>query len=153
LNIEKIYSRGEFKTNKKNKIDLTIDKITEILKEPEIHSKYIHKESSIGIINGLYATVNGTGGITPIQIYPNIQHSTDKYEIKLTGKQGEVMKESVLTSLTTAIEWLKSEDRGYGYNVEELMKMIILTVKKIRTILIQKKTKTKKKTIKVVKMI
>jgi endopeptidase La len=122
LNIEKIYSRGEFKTNKKKKIDLTIDKITEILKEPEIHAKYIHKESSIGIINGLYATVNGTGGITPIQIYPNIQHSTDKYEIKLTGKQGEVMKESVLTSLTTAIEWLKSEDRGNGYNVEELMK-------------------------------
>ena len=58
----------------------------------------------------MYATSNGNGGITPIQIYPNIQHSENKYEIKLTGKQGDVMKESVLCSLTCALEYLKSKE-------------------------------------------
>ncbi len=134
LNIEKIYNKGLFKSeilpdvlhkskNKKNKtinqIYLNKDKIIEILKEPDIIKRVINEHNQIGIINGLYATTNGDGGITPIQIYPNMQHSKDKYEIRLTGKQGEVMKESVLTSLTTAIEWLKNSE--YKDNLENLM--------------------------------
>jgi ATP-dependent Lon protease len=83
-----------------------------------MHKRDINDKPEVGIIAGLYATSNGSGGITPIQIYPNMQHSNDKYEIKLTGKQGEIMKESVICSLTTAIEWLKNNN----YNVEELMK-------------------------------
>ncbi len=119
LNIEKIYNKGPFVKKKKN-FDLTIEKITEILKEPENYKREINEKPEIGIINGLYATNTGTGGITPIQIYPNMQHSHDKYEVKLTGKQGEVMKESVLTSLTTAIEWLKSSI--YKDKLDDLMK-------------------------------
>jgi endopeptidase La len=126
LNIEKIYNKGLFlnKLAKSKKINLTIDKIKEILKEPDIHRKYINKDPAVGIINGLYATANGTGGITPIQIYPNLINYHDnnhKYDIKLTGKQGEVMRESVLTSLTTAIEWLKSPNGG-NIDVDEFMK-------------------------------
>ena len=111
LNIEKIYNKGYFKSRSKNKKNnLTKEKIIEILKEPDIVRRYINSNSQIGIINGLYATSSGDGGITPIQIFPNMQHSKDKYEVRLTGKQGDVMKESVLTSLTTAIEWLKTSE-------------------------------------------
>jgi ATP-dependent Lon protease len=115
LNIEKIYNKDQFK----NKYLLTKDKITEILKEPNMYKRVINEDSLIGIINGLYATTNGDGGIVPIQIYPNTQHAQDKYEIRLTGKQGEVMKESVLTSLTAAVEWLKTSI--YKDKIEELM--------------------------------
>jgi endopeptidase La len=120
LNIDMIYSRGLFKQPKKKikQITLTQKDITDILKEPDMHKRDINDKPEVGIIAGLYATSNGSGGITPIQIYPNMQHSNDKYEIKLTGKQGEIMKESVICSLTTAIEWLKNNN----YNVEELMK-------------------------------
>lgn len=122
LNIEKIYNKGIFKSNrtkKINKIYLSKDKIIEILKEPDIIKRVINNTNEVGIINGLYATSNGDGGITPIQIYPNMQHSKDKYEVRLTGKQGDVMKESVLTSLTTAIEWLKTSI--YKDKLDELM--------------------------------
>jgi endopeptidase La len=125
LNIEKIYNKGEFKhslktRSKKNKqILLGKEKIIEILKEPDMNKRVINNYPEIGIINGLYATSNGDGGITPIQIYPNMQHSKDKYEVRLTGKQGDVMKESVLCSLTTAIEWLKHSE--YKYKLDELM--------------------------------
>ena len=124
LNIEKIYNKGLFEKVKPNvlhnkKITLNKDKIIEILKEPDIHKRFINTHSQIGIINGLYATNTGDGGITPIQIYPNMQHSKDKYEVRLTGKQGDVMKESVLTSLTTAIEWLKNSE--YKDKLNELM--------------------------------
>lgn len=127
LNIEKIFNKGEFKNNSNNKtkktneIILSKDKIIEILKEPDIHKRFINNINQVGIINGLYATSTGDGGITPIQIYPNMQHSKDKYEVKLTGKQGDVMKESVLTSLTTAIEWLKHSE--YKGQLEHLMDM------------------------------
>jgi endopeptidase La len=125
LNIEKIYNKGLFepiskKSNKKiNKIHLNKEKIIEILKEPDIVKRLINNTNQVGIINGLYATSTGDGGITPIQIYPNMQHSKDKYEVRLTGKQGEVMKESVLTSLTTAIDWLKHSE--YKDQLEHLM--------------------------------
>ena len=105
LNIDRIYKRNLFKNNAK-KIILTKTKIIDILNEPDIYKRVIHNKPMIGIINGLYATASGDGGITPIQIYANTQHSNNKYEIKLTGKQGDTMKESVLCSLTVAIEWL-----------------------------------------------
>lgn len=117
MNINKIYKREEFSNNKK--ITLTIDMITNILKEPDNLFRVINDMPEIGIINGLYASPTGMGGITPIQIYPNMQHSHDKYEIKLTGKQGDVMKESIHCSLTAAVEWLKQNN----YNVDELVKM------------------------------
>ena len=91
LNVDSIYKRNLFKKNIK-KITLTKEMIVNILKEPDISRRYIHSENMVGIINGMYATSNGDGGIIPIQIYPNIVQTGNKYEIKLTGKQGDVMK-------------------------------------------------------------
>ena len=115
LNIDRIYQRNLFKKNPK-KITLNKIKIKEILKEPDIDKRLIHIKPEVGIINGMYATTNGNGGITPIQIFPNLQQSNDKYEVRLTGKQGDTMKESVLCSLTVAMEWLTVNK----YNIEEL---------------------------------
>ena len=109
LNIDRIYKRNLFKKIT-NKIILTKKKIIDILKEPDSYKRLIHDMPMVGIINGMYATSSGNGGITPIQIYPNLQQNENKYEIKLTGKQGDVMKESAICSLTCALEYLKSYD-------------------------------------------
>lgn len=121
LNIDKIYGRNLYRKSKKQ-INLTKKNIIEILSEPcDTHCKIL-EEPHIGIINGLYATTIGDGGIIPIQIYPNIQNACNKYEIKLTGKQGDVMKESVMCSLTAAIEYLKLNKEKYNIiNFDEHM--------------------------------
>ena len=53
----------------------------------------IHKESKIGVVNGLWANSLGNGGIIPIEcvFYP----CSTFLELQLTGLQGDVMKESM----------------------------------------------------------
>ena len=66
----------------------------------EIKHKQIHQEASVGIINGLWANALGFGGVIPIQAkyYPS-----DKFmDLKLTGMQGDVMKESMNVAQTLA---------------------------------------------------
>ena len=85
----------------------------------------IHNQPSIGIINGLYATSNGNGGITPIQIYKN--HLSNTFEIKLTGNQGKVMIESVNCSLTVAMNYIENNKEKYkdiiGMDLSEYIKL------------------------------
>lgn len=77
----------------------------------------IHGSPTVGIMNGLWANVLGKGGIIPIQavLFP----TTSFLELKLTGLQGDVMKESMnvakslawlLTPLETKQKWLKQFD-------------------------------------------
>ena len=98
-------------SNKKIKIDK--ETIIKILDKPKNENCKIHEKPSIGIINGLYATSNGDGGIIPIQIFNNFSANTTTYEIKLTGKQGDVMKESVHCSLTAAIDYIRRNKHKY----------------------------------------
>ena len=105
LNLDKIYKRGIFSKNKKT-INLTQNIIKKILKQPIDENNEIHKKPSIGIINGLFATTAGSGGIIPIQIFSNVYSNNDDFELKLTGNQGDVMKESVNCSYTAAIQYL-----------------------------------------------
>jgi ATP-dependent Lon protease len=81
--------------------------ITEKLLEDKYLNKYnkvqektIHSTPEIGIINGLWANTLGRGGIIPIQsmFFP----STTFLEFKLTGLQGDVMKESMNVAKTLA---------------------------------------------------
>jgi endopeptidase La len=121
LNLDTLYNNT--KISKKNTITLNKNIIHTILNPPVVTEKLIHEEPKVGIINGLYATMNGGGGITPIQIFKNIEQSCKQYEIKLTGKQGDVMKESVLCSLTAAIDYIKSNNQKYNVNnVDEYFK-------------------------------
>ncbi len=76
-------------------IKLTIDDIKfNYLKEKhEIIHKTIHNKSCVGIINGLWANSIGMGGI--IQIECKFYPTNTFLEFKLTGMQGDVMKESM----------------------------------------------------------
>jgi endopeptidase La len=107
-----------------NKIDcekyiLTIEEINRILLKPQIDITKIHDKPTVGIINGLYATTNGDGGIIPIQVFNNF--TSHEFEIKLTGSQGDVMKESVQCSLTCAIDYINRNANKYSdkYNIDK----------------------------------
>jgi len=113
LNLDKIYKRGVFK-NKKNTINLKKKDVEGYLNKPSKDEQLIHDNPEVGIINGLYATSSGLGGIIPIQIFSNYDVD-DKFEIKLTGKQGDVMKESVHCSYTAAMHYLENNLELYPF--------------------------------------
>jgi len=75
-------------------IDRVLSRHTKI-----IHKK-IHSTPQIGLINGLYATATGIGGITVIQVIKTM--GDKKLGLELTGSQGDVMKESMICAKTLA---------------------------------------------------
>lgn len=108
LNLDKLYQKGVFEKKSINDdIEITEEIITDILSKPESDNLMIHENPEYGIVNGLYATSIGTGGIVPIQVFKNYSISSTDFELKLTGKQGEVMKESVHCSYTAAIDYIR----------------------------------------------
>ena len=66
----------------------------------EVKPKEIHSKSRVGLISGLWANALGQGGVLPIEIsyFP----SATMLDLKLTGKQGDVMKESMTVAKTLA---------------------------------------------------
>jgi len=91
-------------------IKITIDDIKNkyFKDKKEMIVRKVPEENIVGFANGMYATSLGNGGTLPIhaKFYP-----CDKFlELKLTGLQQDVMKESMHVSLTIA--WnLTSEER------------------------------------------
>jgi ATP-dependent Lon protease len=83
----------------------------------KIEKKKIAPKSMVGVVNGLYATSVGTGGITTIQIEPNFSLDSN-FILKLTGSQGDVMKESVQCAFTCAIKYICSNTE---FNTIELI--------------------------------
>jgi ATP-dependent Lon protease len=83
-------------------LDITIDDIkNKFFKDKQpIVPKSIHNENRVGIINGLWANAMGQGGVIPIQC--NYFPSEVFLHLKLTGMQGDVMKESMNVALTLA---------------------------------------------------
>ena len=73
----------------------------------KIRHQEIHRESQSGIINGLWANALGKGGIIPIeaQYFP----SKVFFDLKLTGQQGDVMKESMNVAKTLSWSLLTKE--------------------------------------------
>lgn len=88
---------------------ITIEDVKNIyLKEKTpIRPTLIHETNSVGIINGLWANSSGKGGI--IQIETNFFASSTLFELKLTGSQGDVMKESMNVAKTLA--WNSIDDK------------------------------------------
>jgi endopeptidase La len=73
----------------------------------ELNIKNIISKPDFGIINGLWANSLGQGGLLYIEVKKII--SSSLLELKLTGMQGDVMKESMNVSKTVAIEkYMKS---------------------------------------------
>ena len=94
--------------------------------KPKVRVKQIYHKPSVGLVNGLYATVSGIGGLTVIQVmkFP----SKNMLELNLTGKQGDVMKESVNYALKIAFSLLPidkqekiiedaNNNRAFGFHV------------------------------------
>ena len=67
----------------------------------KIDIKLIHNSPTVGLVNGLFATAAGIGGITIIETHKYI--SSNHLELKLTGMQGDVMKESMTVAKTLAM--------------------------------------------------
>ena len=79
---------------------INADFINELFKNlPKIEIKKINDSPKIGLVNGLYATKAGLGGLTIIQAKPTISEKKFGLE-KLTGSQGDVMKESMDCAFT-----------------------------------------------------
>ena len=78
-----------------------IDKkfVEEVFREkPKSRPQTIHSEPKVGLINGLYASASGLGGLTPIEVVKSFSDS--KLSLELTGSQGDVMKESMKVAKT-----------------------------------------------------
>ena len=90
---------------------ITQDYIDSLFKnKPKIKQNKIHSIPEIGLVNGLYATNTGIGGLTVIQV---IKYPSDKMlELKMTGQQGEVMKESVEYAMKIAFNLLTPEEQN-----------------------------------------
>jgi endopeptidase La len=73
----------------------------------EILIKKIIETSSVGIINGLWANSLGNGGVLPIEAH--LFPTSTFLELKLTGMQGDVMKESMNVAKTLAWSLLERE--------------------------------------------
>ena len=89
-----------------------------LAKYDKIREKKIHQTPEIGVINGLWASTNGRGGIIPIQtaFFP----ASSFLDLRLTGLQGDVMKESMNVAKSVAwnliekdkqSEWLQSVEK------------------------------------------
>lgn len=98
MNIDRIYSRGPFRNkttfSKNNPIRINKNNVLKYLGNPTLTIEKIHSTNQVGVVNGLYATSAGSGGILPILCYL-AKNRTFKITLGLTGKQGEIMRESV----------------------------------------------------------
>lgn len=115
-----------FRLEIEDKITIDMDLVHRYLEKPTILVEKIHKTNLVGVINGLYATTSGTGGIIPIQIYKNYAsfNDDDHIKLKMTGNQKQVMKESVTCAFTTAINILSYANQRnfiekfpYGFHI------------------------------------
>ena len=65
-----------------------------------IRIKMVHDNPKVGVINGLWANALGKGGIIPIE--SSFCFNSVMLDLKLTGLQGDVMKESMNVAKTLA---------------------------------------------------
>jgi len=103
--------------NKLNNDEIIIneDIFKKYIDEKIIKSEIIHNTPIVGMINGLYATTSGKGGIVPIQIMQLYGEKT--FQLKLTGSLGDVMKESIQCAYTTALDYINKE----GHDINKLL--------------------------------
>lgn len=123
LNIDKIYGTLE-NMGDDNIINITKDYVKKCLGNYDDNVVRIHDNNMIGVINGMYATSEGNGGILPIQVYENYASENNNFTLKMTGSQKKVMRESVSCALTTAMNYVRIDIKNsyvsrnlYGFHV------------------------------------
>lgn len=93
-------------------IEITQDVVHSYLDMPVMNSENIHPQNLVGVINGLYVTTSGLGGIMTIQIYQNYGSKNQNTWLKITGNQKQVMEESVVCAYTIAMKLVNAEIRA-----------------------------------------
>ena len=83
-----------------------------------IISKMVHKEPKVGIMNGLWANAIGKGGVIPIEV--QLYLCNNLFDLKLTGMQGDVMKESM--SIAKTLAWSLTSSAKQASLVEKFDK-------------------------------
>jgi len=111
LNLAKIYGQGIFRRANNKPINITKKLVENYLGKQSITIQKIHTELLVGVINGLYTTDEGQGGILPIQILENLTNGDNKFTLRLTGCQKKVMRESVISAFTTAVHHIREDIR------------------------------------------
>jgi len=88
---------------------ISIEYIEKLLKDRyKISYLRINGDPKVGIINGLWANSYGNSGI--IHIESSFFYSSKFLELKLTGMQGDIMKESMEVAKTLAFSLLTKEE-------------------------------------------
>ena len=91
-------------------IDITTDQIDYYLEERhKAKPQKIHAIPTVAIVNGLWANSLGCGGILSIEA--SFIPSTNFLDLKLTGMQGDVMKESMNVAKTVAWNLLTKKQK------------------------------------------
>ncbi len=89
-------------------VNVSIELIENILTDKhKIKILQITKEPSIGLVNGLWANAYGQGGM--LNIEASFFLTSTFLDLKLTGMQGDVMKESMTVSKTLALSLINNE--------------------------------------------
>ncbi len=89
-------------------LEISLELVEEIFhSKPKFTVKTITPNPRVGLVNGLYATVSGMGGLTIIESFKT--PSDSKLNLELTGQQGDVMKESMKVAKTVAWNLIPGE--------------------------------------------
>jgi len=122
INLE-LLDKNNIDIHKEIPIILTIDMIknTYLKKRNPITEKKINSDSKVGIINGLWANAYGRGGIIPIEA--NYFPTNTFLDMKLTGMQGDVMKESMNVAKTLAYRMTNDDRKKYLLSIFNDTKM------------------------------
>jgi ATP-dependent Lon protease len=110
INIELLKCENVDKVKLPIKVTLELLETKYLEKYDKLRETKIHKTGEIGVINGLWANSLGRGGIIPIQamFFP----TSTFLELRLTGMQGDVMKESMNVAKSLAWNLLTDEERS-----------------------------------------
>jgi len=77
--------------------------------KPKIKVKKIAEKPHVGLVNGLYASTSGVGGLTIIEVSKQLSNSM--LDLTMTGSQGDVMVESIKCAKTIAWSLLTEEEK------------------------------------------
>jgi endopeptidase La len=96
--------------NNSEQIEITKELVDEIFeRNRKVDLQKINLLPQVGIINGLYATAMGNGGITVIEVVD--EYNSSFLNLHLTGSQGDIMQESMNVAKTLAWKLLTKEQR------------------------------------------
>lgn len=92
-------------------IKLEKEFILDVLKRKyQINHTKIHSKPMVGVMNGLYASSTGLGGITKIEVSKGFS-AKGVMDLQLTGNQGDIMKESMSCARTVAWNHLTPDEQ------------------------------------------